>query len=192
MATFTTNYALRKPATGDFVTVAADISASMDIIDAEMFEHEGRLDVVETPGHAVMRKTADQSIPDASNTQITFATDVFSRPAGFANQANERFVVPKSGLYLLTVKAAFAANATGRREVSVRINGADYAIFRTNASATGVTYISSSLLIQLTLNDLITFMALQNAGAAVNLLGGTINTDQDCSFTMTYVNPGAI
>ena len=40
MATFTTNYNLRKPAGSDFVTVASDINASMDILDSEIKERE--------------------------------------------------------------------------------------------------------------------------------------------------------
>lgn len=47
MATFTANYNLRKPADGDFVTVSSDINASMDTIDAELDDHEDRLDAIE-------------------------------------------------------------------------------------------------------------------------------------------------
>lgn len=41
MATFTTNYNLRKPGTGDFVSVLSDLNANFDIIDAQMKATDG-------------------------------------------------------------------------------------------------------------------------------------------------------
>lgn len=72
MATFTANYNLRKPAGGDLVTVAADINASMDIIDGELDDHEDRLDVLEADlgvlGQTVyILKSADESVSGTSN-----------------------------------------------------------------------------------------------------------------------------
>lgn len=54
MATFTTNYNLRKPATSDYVEVTTDINANMDTIDTEIkaraddiATHETRLDAID-------------------------------------------------------------------------------------------------------------------------------------------------
>ena len=48
MATFTTNYNLRKPAGSDFVTVATDINDNMDDIDTEIKALDTRLDAIES------------------------------------------------------------------------------------------------------------------------------------------------
>src|SRR5687767_8458817 len=72
MATFTANYNLRKPAGGDLVTVAADINASMDIIDAELDDHEDRLDVIEglnPQANTFIYKAADESVTSSVTLQ---------------------------------------------------------------------------------------------------------------------------
>lgn len=68
MATFTPNYNLRKPAGGDLVTVSTDINASMDIIDAELDDHEDRLDLVEAAEQFV-HKTADETVTNSAALQ---------------------------------------------------------------------------------------------------------------------------
>lgn len=72
MATSTTNYNLRKPADGDFVNVGSDINASMDVIDAELFEHEDRLDDAEAFDIAktlMVAKTADEAVASSTTPQ---------------------------------------------------------------------------------------------------------------------------
>lgn len=47
MATFTPYLNLRKPASTDLVTVASDLDANMDILDADCLSQDGRLDTLE-------------------------------------------------------------------------------------------------------------------------------------------------
>jgi hypothetical protein len=68
MATFTANYNLRKPAGGDLVTVAADINANMDIIDAELDDHEDRLDIIEALEFIII-KPSDESVTSSTTLQ---------------------------------------------------------------------------------------------------------------------------
>lgn len=91
MATFTANYNLRKPAGGDLVTVSTDINANMDIIDAELDDHEDRLDVLEAnlgvKGQEVfVLKTADESVGGTTN-----------------QNDNELFIALQNGTYLIEV-----------------------------------------------------------------------------------------
>jgi hypothetical protein len=69
MATFTAHYNLRKPAVGDLMTVGADISANMDIIDDALDDHEDRLDVVEARNLALTRKPSNENVTSSATFQ---------------------------------------------------------------------------------------------------------------------------
>ena len=102
MATLTTNYALRKPAGGDIVAVQADIGASMDIIDAEMFEHEGRTDDHELHVHNFVVKSADTT----RTSDITPSAD-----------PHLTLAIPAAGLYIVQ---AFVVITCGAGNFQVR------------------------------------------------------------------------
>lgn len=112
MATFTANYNLRKPAGGDLVTVAADINASMDIIDAELIEHETRLDALEAnnPGrHDFIRKTANESVTSSTTVQ---------------EDNHLKYTFPETGTYILTFVIFYEGAAAGDLKIQFDWTGA--------------------------------------------------------------------
>jgi hypothetical protein len=86
MATFTTNYALRKPATGDLIEESTDINASMDTIDAELDDHRDRVVTLNTRKVVVVRKTADETV--SSSTTLQNDDELF-------------YAIPATGTYII-------------------------------------------------------------------------------------------
>lgn len=184
MATNTPNYNLKKPVDVDLVDVASDISASMTIIDTELKEHKDRLGVLEpkavlaeAPPFALIRKNANQTLNDATTLPVTFQVNAYSRPAGFANEANERLVVPVAGWYEIELQIVFASSANGRRDVVLQVNGTAIKQMRFNAVAVAaVIYMQTKWTVLLAVNDLLTVTAFQNSGGASDVASGAQNT----------------
>lgn len=86
MATTTTNYALRKPGTGDLIDEATDINASMDTIDTELDDHRDRVNVLTPRKTVVVRKTADETVSSSVTMQ---------------NDDHLFYAIPGTGTYLI-------------------------------------------------------------------------------------------
>lgn len=69
MATFTTNYNLRKPADADFIENDTDINANMDIIDTEIKALDTRVDALEVVNRGIVIKSADESVTSSATMQ---------------------------------------------------------------------------------------------------------------------------
>lgn len=187
MATFTANYNLRKPAGGDLVTVAADINASMDTLDTQIKTraddiagHETRLDVLETMAFAKIRKTANQSIADNTTAALLFQEDSYTLPGGFANQANERLVIPTTGWYEVEAQVIFDAGAVGRRAVNLLLNGVGVRSIRiVYSTAANNAICQARWILNLTAGNFLTLEAYHNQGAALNVIGGAANTTDE-------------
>jgi hypothetical protein len=74
---------------------------------------------------ARVRRAALQAIPTgAAFTAITFDTEVFDQGGNFwVVAAPTRLTIPLSGLYIFGGCGIWAGNATGTRELGVRLNG---------------------------------------------------------------------
>ncbi len=82
MATFTTNYSLRKPATSDLVTVATDIGANMDLIDTILKRLDDRIQTgTKTTGVHVVDTTL--------TTAVVFPTVFSAVPKVFLTGKND-------------------------------------------------------------------------------------------------------
>lgn len=190
MATFTTHYALRKPAGGDFVTVSTDINANMDGLDTIIDLINTRVTALEPKHIAKMRRASTQSIGNAADEQLLFTSTPDSDPVGFGDDANDRFQVPVAGWYSIEFLVAWASNATGRRDVIIRKNAADFHTFRQPAM-TGVvnTFQHGMIMDEFALNDSITFRVFQDSGGALNVQAGGAGSPTDCYVVMRYLRP---
>lgn len=85
------------------------------------------------------------------------------------------FSVDTAGLYHVFATAAFDANGTGRRILSVTVNGIQANRRKVNANATGATdYLNISLLVMLSAGDTVEIEGWQNSGGALNVTDTTL------------------
>jgi hypothetical protein len=118
--------------------------------------------------------SATQSL--TNNTSTTILLDTASTtpttgtydPKSWFNNANDRIAVGQAGFYCVTANIAFAANATGRRTLTVAVNGADAGSVNVLAAPAGSTILSVSTNLYLAAGDLVTMTALQQSGGALN------------------------
>jgi hypothetical protein len=100
----------------------------------------------------------------ASTTPTTGTYD----PKSWFNDPNNRIAVGQAGFYCVTANIAFAANATGRRLVSIAVNGTEVTSTSVMAAPTGSTILCATTNLYLAAGDLVTMSAIQTSGGALN------------------------
>jgi hypothetical protein len=118
--------------------------------------------------------TTTQSIANNLSTKILFNTasatpDIGSYdPKGWFSNADDWIEIGQDGFYCVTANGAFAANTTGRREMSIAVNGTVRAGTNISAASAGATILSVSTNLYLTAGDQVFVSVLQTSGGALN------------------------
>jgi hypothetical protein len=118
--------------------------------------------------------SAAQSLVNNTSTKIlldtasaTPTTGTYDPQSWFA-AASDHIAVGQDGFYTISANIAFAANATGRRVLTIAVNGADVGSTTALAVAVGSTILSVSTNLYLAGGDLVTMTALQQSGGALS------------------------
>lgn len=112
-----------------------------------------------------------QVITSGTENTITFGTEIYDNAAMFnPGVSTTNFNITVTGFYMVMVHVTFDNNAAaGGRMVSIKVGGTT----TTAKALAGVTFDSSQVtfaeLINLTAGNVVTFTAVQNSGANVNL-----------------------
>jgi hypothetical protein len=118
--------------------------------------------------------TTTQSIANNLSTKLLFNTasatpDIGSYdPNGWFSNADDWIEIGQDGFYAVTANAAFAANTTGRRELSIAVNGTVRAGTNISAASAGATILSVSTNLYLSFGDQVFVSVLQTSGGALN------------------------
>lgn len=181
MATTTTNYGLRKPATTDFITVGTDINDSMDTIDSNLKRVDNaatdpsRCKVTQSNGNPT-------SLTNADWTTITFASGIedFDTAAFHDNSTNtDRLTIPSTGDYRVSGKVSAVQNATGSRGTRWTKNGTPVAGTEVMVAAapdapSGTP--AATTVISCVAGDIIRLQGYQSSGGAINTFVGAGDT----------------
>jgi len=121
-----------------------------------------------------VRKSATQSIANATDTVITFDTETFDTDAYHDNSTNSgRLTVPtgKAGYYSIYFCIQWDVNALGDREISLYINGTATRICFQNqpGDATLYTALTGTTTYYLAETDYVQLTAYQDRGGALNI-----------------------
>ena len=120
-----------------------------------------------------VKKSANQSIPNATETVLTFDTETFDTDAYHDNSTNSgRLTVPvgKAGYYSIYFAIQWDVNATGDREVSLYINGTATGLCGSNQAgdATIYTFLTGTTTYYLAEGDYVQLTGYQDRGGALN------------------------
>lgn len=137
----------------------------------------------------------DANISVANNTvaALTFNSERYDSGDLHSTSVNTgRLTAPITGLYAVGACVSFASNATGIREVELRVNGTTVIAIDDRPANTGaVTVISIDTQYRLAATDYVEVLAFQNSGGALNVL---VSASYSPEFWMTrlggYVNMG--
>jgi hypothetical protein len=114
-------------------------------------------------------QTAAQSVPNATDTPIVLETEAWDTDGMHDLVVNNARVVAKTaGLYLVSGFVQWLPNATGFRQLSVRVNGAPTALGAARASAPSGTDDTNQLVVGhllLAAGDYVELFAYQTSGA---------------------------
>lgn len=103
---------------------------------------------------------------------LTFNSERFDNGSLHSTSTNtSRLTAPITGLYGVGGHVSIAANATGNRQLALRLNGATFiaADMRTNAGAGDPSQISIQTVYQLVAGDYVELLAMQSSGGALNV-----------------------
>jgi hypothetical protein len=125
----------------------------------------------ETIGATIYRN-ATQSQSTASLDKVLIDT-VDNDSHGAFSSANNRYVAPAPGRYLVTAQVSWQANATGTRQSYVYINGVSKARCVLPPVTGGDITLTITKLFKLSAGDYVEIFAQQTSGGALNIEGGT-------------------
>ena len=119
-------------------------------------------------------KSGNQTLSNATDTKITFGTEVFDTDSAFSSS---RFTVPsgKGGKYFVYTAVGFATNGTNLRQVYLIKNGSEFRRLSNlqGGSGSGVnTYNSAGVIVSLADGDYVEIYAYQNSGGSLDALSG--------------------
>lgn len=126
--------------------------------------------------HCRIRNTANISVPNATDTALTFNSERVDVGGMHSTGSNtSRITVPASegGFYLMGGGVQVASNATGHRQVGIRLNGSTFLVASRVAAATsGATVMAVSTGYQLAAGDYLELVVTQDSGGALNAEAG--------------------
>jgi|688.fasta_scaffold232810_4 hypothetical protein len=150
---------------GSAITVGGDLTATGSITAGGANSLYVSRASVASAAQSLTNNTSTTILLDTASTTPTTGT---YDPKSWFNNANDRIAVGQAGFYCITANIAFAANATGRRIVEIRVNGSEVAATSVLASPAGSSIISATTNLYLAAGDLVTMNALQQSGGALN------------------------
>jgi len=140
---------------------------------------------------ARVTKTGSQSLNHATPTAIAFDAEDFDTDTLHDNATNNtRLTAQIAGIYRIYGAVVFAANSTGQRDFTFRVNGVTYAGgFEGPANSTGAnpTVCPASTTFQLAAGDYVELVAEQLSGGALNVITASGDTGAPTHFGMERI-----
>lgn len=125
------------------------------------------------PPFAVLRKSADQSIPSGSTTQVTWDVEDIDRDGGHSNVTNNsRYTSNTAGWYRISTICTWGSVGSDNRSLTFARNGS--ASFDIVANATNTLALKGNITLFLAVSDYVDVRVLQTSGVSVNI--ATYNT----------------
>jgi hypothetical protein len=146
-------------------TAAGRVQVDGDlVIDGDNSLYVSRVSVASATQSLVNNTSTSVLFDTASTTPTTGTYD----PNSWFSNANDWIEIGQDGFYAVTGNIAFAANATGRRILSIIVNGADRGSVQVLASPAATTLLSVSTSLYLASGDQVRLTCLQQSGGALS------------------------
>jgi hypothetical protein len=171
MATVTTTWTSPASATLDKATGATIDETMTDAWSSNLYALGGTVGYI----GARVFNSANLSITNATDTALTFNSETFdSDPNGAIHDtasAQARLTIRTAGLYLFVAGVSFATNATGYRQVYLRVNGTAVLASVTcpAVSASVQTDIVVTAVNTMAATDFCEVIVVQTSGGALNV-----------------------
>jgi hypothetical protein len=131
------------------------------------------INAISDPPRCRLTHASAQSTTSGTGLALLFDTEVVDDGGLHSTSSNtSRITIPSDGggFYVINGNVEFASNATGHRQLAVRLNGSTtIANVRIPAVNGAVTIVSISTMYSLADGDYIELLALQSSGGALNV-----------------------
>jgi len=117
-------------------------------------------------------RSGAQSIPNATNTPISFDTEARDDDGLWVIGSPTVFTIPKAGIWYFGSSVAYDSNSTGFRETRLRVNGsvATYGVTDSRTAVNGgATALTITAIGILAVSDTIDVAVWQNSGGNLNM-----------------------
>ena len=132
-----------------------------------------------------MGKTASQTLTNNTDTAITFDRSDIDGGGSVIDLANDRFVIPATGLYMVYAHWLWEGTVPSASIIKVRVGGSDAGHFvRQNATAVANGSMDAAVPLSLTSGDFVTLVILPGAVTGATARGNALVT---LSSTFTLV-----
>lgn len=123
-------------------------------------------------------KTQSQSIPNSTNTVVTFNAELWDTADMHDNQTNNsRITIPVAGKYHIWATIVFTTNSAGDRAAFIQRNGSTPLAYTYFGACSSVpTALPFSFVAQLSAGDYIELVVWQNSGTTLDLSAGSTLT----------------
>lgn len=115
---------------------------------------------------ARVQRVLPQSIPNNATTVISFARVRYDTNAFWSSSSPTQLTIAIAGKYLIGASVTYAANATGVRQVGLRVNGGVYPALQ--VAPAGTDNFAISTVFPLVAGDYVELITYQTSGAALN------------------------
>ncbi|MFD9943191.1 hypothetical protein ACFWYW_14640 [Nonomuraea sp. NPDC059023] len=142
------------------------------------------------PPMAILRKTANQLLPNGIHQTLTYETEDLDRDGGHSTTTNNtRYVAQTAGWHSLGAAAVFAANGSGWRDVMFQKNATsatrqNRAVVAAIPGGAAQVAVAISGHMYLNVSDFVEVAVYQNSGGGLNVLP----SDQDSRFEIRWVS----
>jgi hypothetical protein len=150
---------------GSYISLAPTTNVTIDGANSEWISR-----ATNTAAQALVNNTSTAVLLNTASATPT--TGSYDPNAWFVN-ANDEIEIGQDGFYAISGNIAFAANAVGRRSLSIIVNGADAGTTQVLASPAASTILSVSTNLYLAAGDTVRLTALQQSGGALNTVAVT-------------------
>lgn len=120
-------------------------------------------------------KNSSQTIPTGVNTKVTLEAKEAENPTGFFDLPLNRATIPADGNWVITANLEATITNGGRFEISIQINGTEYAHMSNLHTIANVVMGSCSIAKHLASGDLISMYCQQATGVNATLSGSARN-----------------
>lgn len=141
-----------------------------DLLDYQVWDgSQWRSLGLNPPAARLARTATNQSIPNSTQTALQWNSELEDTHNGHDNSTNpSRYTAPVAGLYLVTATVTWDQNASGIREIGLRVNGSVIYDGTRVVNSSNITHVQSvSHLIRLAVGDYVEATVWQNTGGAL-------------------------
>lgn len=159
-----------------FTTSTPGLAPASDGSSSKYLSADGTYSIPAAVTATSCRLTASglQNVLNGAFTAISFDTETWDSGGMHSGAAPTRVTFPSAGKYVVIGQCGFAANATGRRIVDVRMNGSSFlSRGETDPSSAAQTWAQVMAIVNAAAADYIELTAWQNSGVTLSTVSGS-------------------